>query len=82
MSQNTDIYALTPPPGSCKFIVNADDLGYCPQRNKGIAECMENGIVTSTSLLVNCAYAQEGVDLVKKVFPGSNVCDLPIGEYS
>ncbi len=36
-----------------KLIVNADDLGSGPGRDRGIFRCVEQGIVTSASLLAN-----------------------------
>lgn len=36
-----------------KLIVNADDLGSGPGRDRGIFRCFEQGIVTSASLLAN-----------------------------
>src|SRR4029453_5381533 len=35
-----------------RLIVNADDFGLCPGVNAGIIRCFEQGIVTSTSLMV------------------------------
>lgn len=54
------------------LIVNADDFGYSYSINKGIIESHTNGIVTSTSVLVNAIAAHEAKDLIK--FP-----DLSIG---
>lgn len=36
-----------------QLIVNADDLGSGPERDRGIFRCFEQGIVTSVSLLAN-----------------------------
>ena len=36
-----------------RLIVNADDLGSGPERDRGIFRCFEQGIVTSVSLLAN-----------------------------
>uniref|UniRef100_A0A7M5WSQ0 Carbohydrate deacetylase n=1 Tax=Clytia hemisphaerica TaxID=252671 RepID=A0A7M5WSQ0_9CNID len=36
--------------------VTADDYGYCPQRNEGILEALNDGIVNSVSVLVNAAF--------------------------
>jgi hopanoid biosynthesis associated protein HpnK len=43
------------------LIVNADDLGWTPGVNRGIAEAHRNGIVTSTSLLANGSAFADGV---------------------
>ncbi|HZO96606.1 MAG TPA: ChbG/HpnK family deacetylase [Gaiellaceae bacterium] len=41
------------------LIVNADDLGFSRGINRGIAECHEHGIVTSSSLMVDRPGAAE-----------------------
>ena len=45
------------------IIINADDFGYCPERNKGIVECFESNSISSTSLLVNGLFADEASQL-------------------
>jgi chitin disaccharide deacetylase len=40
------------------LIINADDLGYDPAVTDGIIESIRNGIVSSTSLLVNTSYSE------------------------
>ena len=47
------------------LIVNADDLGWTPGVNRGIAEAHRNGIVTSASLLANGEAFAEAVELVR-----------------
>lgn len=49
-----------------KLIVNADDFGYSEEINKGIIESHINGIVTSTSMIVNMPGFKSAVKLVKK----------------
>ncbi len=44
-----------------RLIVNADDFGTSPGVNRGILEAHENGIVTSASLMVRGAAAEEAV---------------------
>ena len=46
------------------LIVNADDFGYSYGINKGIIEAHTNGIVTSTSVMVDAIAAHEAVDLI------------------
>lgn len=48
------------------LIVNADDFGYCPKRDKAIVDLFKQRSISSTSLLVNgdnasqaCLYAQQ-----------------------
>ena len=49
-----------------KLIVNADDFGYSEEINKGIIESHLNGIVTSTSMIVNMPGFKSAVKLAKK----------------
>ncbi len=53
------------------LIVNADDFGYSFSINKGIIEAHTNGIVTSTSVMVDGIAAHEAKDLTK--FPNLSV---------
>jgi len=39
--------------GFVHFVVNADDLGYAVERDKGILEAASNGLVSSASILAN-----------------------------
>ena len=48
------------------LIVNADDLGYSQGVNEGIIYAHENGIVTSTSLMVYGKAANQAVTLTRK----------------
>jgi predicted glycoside hydrolase/deacetylase ChbG (UPF0249 family) len=45
------------------LIVNADDFGYSQGINKGIIEAHTNGIVTSTSVMVDAIASNEAADL-------------------
>jgi hopanoid biosynthesis associated protein HpnK len=49
------------------LIVNADDLGWTPGVNRGIAEAHGNGIVTSTSLLANGKAFEDGVRTAREL---------------
>lgn len=48
------------------LIVNADDLGYSQGVNEGIIHAHENGIVTSTSLMVYGEAANQAITLASK----------------
>lgn len=48
------------------LIINADDFGYCPNRNQGIIDCYLKGGITSATLMVNALYAKHAVDLAVK----------------
>lgn len=45
------------------LIINADDYGYCKQRNLGIIESFKKGHITSASLLINSYEVQHAVNL-------------------
>ena len=49
-----------------RLIINADDFGFSPSVNRGIVECFENGLITSTSIMMNTPYTDEAIDLIKK----------------
>lgn len=53
------------------LIVNADDFGYSYGINKGIIEAHTNGIVTSTSVMVDAIAADEAKGLTK--FPNLSI---------
>ena len=59
--------------GSCKLIVNADDLGLSEAVSDGIFEGFANGIITATSLMVNGSAFKYAVDQLQH-FP-----DLDVG---
>lgn len=48
-----------------QLIVNADDLGFSPGTNEGIISACKNGIVTSTTVMVNLDYAEDGLRQLK-----------------
>ena len=45
------------------LIINADDFGYSFGINKGILEAITNGVVTSTSVMVDAIAAHEAKEL-------------------
>jgi predicted glycoside hydrolase/deacetylase ChbG (UPF0249 family) len=45
------------------LIINADDFGYCPERNRGIIEAFNNKSISSSTLLVNSLFAENAVKL-------------------
>ena len=49
-----------------KLIINADDFGATEGVTKGIIDCHKDGVLTSTTLLVNAPYAQMALDEAKK----------------
>src|SRR6266566_1016448 len=54
------------------LIVNADDFGASHGINRGIMEAHQRGILTSTSLLVNCVGSREAAEL-SRATPGLSV---------
>lgn len=56
-----------------KIIINADDFGYCLERNNGIIESFKNNVISSTTLLVN----QEGtLDAIQKLKKNQIPCGI------
>lgn len=51
------------------LIVNADDLGMSPGVNRGILEAHEQGIVTSTTVMINMPAAEAGIRLAQQRAP-------------
>lgn len=49
-----------------KLIVNGDDFGYSKGQNLGVLECFQDGIVSSTSLMVNMPGFEHAIELMKK----------------
>ena len=47
------------------LIVNADDFGLCEEISTGIIKACTEGIVTSTSVVVNGSYFKQGIALLK-----------------
>ena len=48
------------------IIINADDLGISFDVNRKIEECINRGVITSTSLLVNAPAFEDGVRIAKQ----------------
>ena len=48
-----------------KLIINADDFGYSKGVNYGIIEAYKNGLVTSTTVMMNMPYVDHALDLYK-----------------
>ena len=55
-----------------KLIINGDDFGYSTGINYGILEAYRNGVLTSTTLMVNMPGARHAAELMKTV-PGLGV---------
>ena len=49
-----------------KLVINADDFGLCDSINSGIIHCLENGIVSDLSFLVNLPYLKDSIELLQK----------------
>ena len=49
-----------------RLIVNADDLGISQAVNAKIEECINKGVISSSTLLANAPAFEEGVDIAKK----------------
>ncbi len=55
-----------------KKIINADDFGISPGVNRAIAKGFNEGILNSTSIMINLKYVDEAVEMMKSL-PGLNV---------
>jgi hypothetical protein len=53
-----------------RLILNADDFGYDPAVTRGIAEAMRQGVVSSTTLIVNSPWSEDAA---------SQAADLAVG---
>ncbi|ERI94409.1 YdjC-like protein [Clostridiales bacterium oral taxon 876 str. F0540] len=49
-----------------KLIINADDFGLTKGVSEGILDCIEKGIVTSTTAMVNGLYFEKAIEEAKK----------------
>ena len=49
------------------LIVNADDFGISPGVNRGIIECHNKGILTSTTAMANMPHFEEAIELARNV---------------
>lgn len=63
------------------LIVNADDFGLCRGVNRGIIECFERGIVTSTSLMVRQPGADQAAAYARQNLRLSVGLHLDLGEW-
>ena len=50
-----------------RVIINADDFGYSKGISEGIIESYKNGIVTSTTIMMNMPFAEDSLKLYKEV---------------
>jgi predicted glycoside hydrolase/deacetylase ChbG (UPF0249 family) len=50
-----------------RLIINADDFGYSEEITLGIAEAIQSGPVTSTSLMVNQDYSQQALQSARQI---------------
>ncbi|GAL13594.1 cellobiose phosphotransferase system YdjC-like protein [Vibrio astriarenae] len=49
-----------------KLIINADDFGLTKQVNRAIVQAMQNGVVTSTTLMTNQPATEHAIKLIKE----------------
>lgn len=49
-----------------KLILNADDFGLSPSINKGIIDCFKEGLISSTTMMMNTPYTEEAIKLAKE----------------
>ena len=49
-----------------KLIINADDFGLSDSVNRGIVECYQKGLISSTTVMMNTPYTEKAIELAKK----------------
>ena len=49
-----------------KLIINADDFGLSESVNRGIVDCYKEGLISSTSIMMNTPYTDQAIELAKK----------------
>lgn len=49
-----------------KLIINADDFGLSESVNRGIVDCYKEGLISSTSIMMNTPYTNQAIELAKK----------------
>jgi predicted glycoside hydrolase/deacetylase ChbG (UPF0249 family) len=49
-----------------KIIINADDFGYSDSINRGIIDSFKNGLISTTTIMINMPYAKEALELWKE----------------
>jgi predicted glycoside hydrolase/deacetylase ChbG (UPF0249 family) len=54
------------PPGAPRLIVRIDDIGFCHAANMAAKRVLEEGVATSVSVIVNTAWLEEAVELLRK----------------
>lgn len=59
------MFSSASPQSSCQLIINGDDFGYSSAVNRAILQAHQQGILTSTSLMVNERAADEAVQLAR-----------------
>ena len=57
------------------LIINADDFGLTPGVNRGIVSAFREGVLTSTTMMVNMRFFDEAVELAREN------SDLPVGVH-
>jgi predicted glycoside hydrolase/deacetylase ChbG (UPF0249 family) len=45
------------------IIINADDFGISPEVNRAIVNCFEDGIISSTTIMMNMPYCEDAIKL-------------------
>ncbi len=59
------MFSASRPQSSYQLIINGDDFGYSSSVNRAIIQAHQQGVLTSTSLMVNEGAADEAVQLAK-----------------
>jgi predicted glycoside hydrolase/deacetylase ChbG (UPF0249 family) len=57
---------------SLKFIINADDMGLCEERDSAIFELYSKGFISSASILINGLNFRKSIEIARQI-------NMPLG---
>jgi chitin disaccharide deacetylase len=52
-------------PDACVLILNADDFGMCHDQNEGVIRGLQEGLFTSSTILVTCPWFEEAAEFAR-----------------
>jgi predicted glycoside hydrolase/deacetylase ChbG (UPF0249 family) len=57
---------------ACVFILNADDFGMCHDQNEGVIRGLQEGLFTSSTILVTCPWFEEAAEYARN-YPSADL---------